>query len=753
MRRFAIVVLAWLASLACPVGAGERSVVSFVPAEAFLEVYYDGAHPGFKDTPLAKFLQEPEVQEALRRSAPLGEFFRTKFNEGAGGDLATPFLAFTGCEAAFALLRPAEPKGQPVGLLVARVGTGESPARREAERLLRDAMAKAAPGSVRQSEIGGAKVTSLNLKGEARHIAFDGPFVLAVGDEATLRRALDPAAAKAAWPKGEDRPVLGARVATSGPLVADGASGPLAPTLMEALGGQMPAEVRKALDAVGLGAVRSVSLALIPRGARLVTQFDIEMAEEAKRAGLAKWFADCPPFDAELLKMVPSKPTLFWLTQMDIPGLWDAVWASVEGADPKGAAEGRKGLAELEQKLGVKLREELLGSLGRGTLLVAASDDGWLGGYTVLVQRVRDGKALEQGLARLVPRLDGLLEELGGNDWPARVSLKAFTYRGHSCHYISLTGPAAVGLPGFAPCYTSLGETFVFAAHPLSLKSYLDFVEDKAPSVMEDPELKSLRAVVPEGATSLSYGSWPDAVVSLYNTLAPIFMALQGPEEGQDLPKGIDLADLPSSRLLRRYARPAVVYSVFQNGRYRMEAQGDGLGILSPQVAPLAGLAIVAGVALPAIAESRTQARLVQNRSNLRQLGLGCSAYLDQFGDGRSYPASLGELLDRKIVGDKRVFVSPFDDDPPKLKNGLPCSYEFCFDKYPTRQFPDDFPGNMIIGWDRKAFVPGKRSALFFDFHVEIMDEARFERLLRELDEAVKKQTKERPPAPKKGEI
>ena len=31
----------------------------------------------------------------------------------------------------------------------------------------------------------------------------------------------------------------------------------------------------------------------------------------------------------------------------------------------------------------------------------------------------------------------------------------------------------------------------------------------------------------------------------------------------------------------------------------------------------------------------------------------------------------------------------------------------------------DDFPPNMIMAWDRKPFVMGKRSVLFFDSHVE----------------------------------
>jgi hypothetical protein len=45
------------------------------------------------------------------------------------------------------------------------------------------------------------------------------------------------------------------------------------------------------------------------------------------------------------------------------------------------------------------------------------------------------------------------------------------------------------------------------------------------------------------------------------------------------------------------------------------------------------------------------------------------------------------------------------------------------------------------MGWDRISFPGsrGRRSALFFDSHVEWVDEARFQELLRGLDEMAKK--------------
>ena len=123
---------------------------------------------------------------------------------------------------------------------------------------------------------------------------------------------------------------------------------------------------------------------------------------------------------------------------------------------------------------------------------------------------------------------------------------------------------------------------------------------------------------------------------------------------------------------------------------------------------------------------------------------MACATYLNAHGDNRSYPRSLGDLVDKGVVTDKGTFVSPLDSNPPKLPNGLPCSYVSCFDRYPDRQFLDDFPPRILMVWDRKAFAGARRAVLFFDSRVELVSEARFQRLLKQLDDHVKRYYRKR---------
>jgi prepilin-type processing-associated H-X9-DG protein len=212
------------------------------------------------------------------------------------------------------------------------------------------------------------------------------------------------------------------------------------------------------------------------------------------------------------------------------------------------------------------------------------------------------------------------------------------------------------------------------------------------------------------------------------------------------LPEALDVANMPSSRLLRRYARGTVAYTVYEGGRYRAVAEGDGMFALSPHMLPFGVGAGLAAMVVPAISRARNQARLIRDRNNLNQLAMGFATYLNEHGDNRFYPSGIGELFDKGVLQDKGVLISPLDRNPPKLPNGLPCSYVSCFDRHPKREFRDDFPPNLIMAWDRQAFIAGRRNVMFFDSHVEAIDEARFQELLRQLDEQVKRGTKPRVP-------
>jgi len=736
-NRLSFASLVLLLGLSGAAFGGQRSLSSYLPAEAWLVVHYDGTHPGVRETPLHAFFQEPEVKAALEKLKPLYDKILEEARKDAEADLELLLKWVSGCECALAVLTPREGRDEPDAVLVANVGAAESVPRRQAEEFLKQVLAKAKPDSARQVAIGALQATCyVDKKGQPAAFAFDGPLLIACGGEELLRKALDPATPKTPPPAGEEQAALRVRYDHQ--------------AMLKAFGGKMNPEAKRVLGALGLNAVNALDLAFVPRGKRLVTSFAIDMPDAVKQPGLLKGLAEATPYDPALLKMVPREATLFWLASSDFTWLWDEVWATIARVDAQAAADGRQGLAALELKAGIKVREGLLAPLGSGTVAVSWNEGTWVG-CNVLVQRVRDGAALDKAIAQLVARLDLLL--MGLPDVGAvRTDLKAFQYRGTTCRYLWMAGMPALALPGWTPCYASLGEVFVFASHPLHLKAYLDFLADKRPTILDSPDYQRLAPLVPKTATSVAYGCWPDTMEGLYNTLAPLVMLAQ---MAPDFQPALDLANMPSSRVIRRYSRGSIAYTAFENGRLRAEVQGEGLDVFSPTLLPAGAMAIAAGVTLPALTRARTEARLIRDRNNLHQIALGCATYLNEHGDNRWYPKSLAELVDKKII-EKEFLVSPLDDDPPKLPNGVPCSYVSCFEKHPNHRFMDDFPPDVIMAWDRKPFIEGRRSGLFFDSHVEVLDEARFQDELRRLDDEVKQRAKQAPPpkgGPAKGEF
>lgn len=715
-RRVAAVPLV-LCLCICPIVGGERSIESLVPADAYLSVFYDGTHPQLQATAIARFLREPEVADALKLHEPVHRLFLSGASRELGLDAWPLLRAAAGCQIAVAFGPRSVETGEPQVLFIARVGAAGSLARTEASGLRESLLTRARPGTAQGVRLGVSTLTAFRSKdGRGQLVGFIGPFFILGDDGPFLRRALAPATPRLKMPRDAERAVLRVHYDHVALLKSYGAELAREP------------EAMRGLDALGINAIRTVDLAFVPRGKRLVTRFEVALLEGAARVGLPKWLADSPPADREMLKMVPRDAVSFTLTSMDLPGLWEEFWATLGRISPRAAARARRGLARFEAGLGAPIGDSLLRPLARGTLAILHGGP-WPGCGVTIVQRTRDPDTLEAGIRRLVAGLNGVLAPAGRQRTRAR--LKSFRYRGHQAHYVWLGGPAALYVPGLAPCYTRLGKVFVVSTHPLHLKSYLDFVVDQEPSILDDAAFRRLQDAVPTQACLISYGTWPETVSALYNTLAPLLMATQGLEGA---PAGLDLANLPSSRLVRRYARGAVLYAVFEEGRYRAELQGDGLDLLSPQVGPVFVGAFLAGLTYPAVVRARAQAQTTTSLSNTRQLVMAAMLYANDH--QQTFPPNLAVAFPYYDAPD--LLIAPLDPAPPRRPGRRPCSYVYFLDARPglkVRWQQIDNAAQTMVLWERDSFRgDGRRCVAFADGHCEIVDEQRFRRLKARLD-------------------
>ena len=146
-----------------------------------------------------------------------------------------------------------------------------------------------------------------------------------------------------------------------------------------------------------------------------------------------------------------------------------------------------------------------------------------------------------------------------------------------------------------------------------------------------------------------------------------------------------------------------------------------------------AAVGLVAIWAYHLFARSREEYRRIRCRNNLNNIAKALATYLDQYGGQRYYPPNLGVLVDSGVMPDSSILVCPYDPDPPKLPNGLPCSYEYAAPK----AVDDDLPPNEPIAWERKVRHGEGRCILYADSHVELT--TRTEEELAPLDKRVQR--------------
>ena len=173
--------------------------------------------------------------------------------------------------------------------------------------------------------------------------------------------------------------------------------------------------------------------------------------------------------------------------------------------------------------------------------------------------------------------------------------------------------------------------------------------------------------------------------------------------------------------------------------------------------APLVGL-LVAAFVIPSAVLSWTGRERARVRLACHHLGLIAVALMVYQNDYIGHcPPDLRTLC-LHVFGTSTELVSPLDDDPQKGPDGMLCSYEYAFEKYPRllggrALHSMEYASRQILVWDRKAFCDGRRCVLFADMHVGVGDEAAFKDMISELDEREKQladQAKKREQKPDK---
>lgn len=462
--------------------------------------------------------------------------------------------------------------------------------------------------------------------------------------------------------------------------------------------------VRKVLAEFGADQVRSFSMAWTPEagGLQVTTFFHVPGAK-----------SDYPPLAEADLKLIPAGASWASAGQMNLRHWYDVLLRTVQVISADKHADLMEVIAEAEQRMGMKIGEDLLGSFGDTWICFDDPANGSLlfTGMTIVAD-LEPGQRVEQALESLVAII---AEETNSTD---EITLRHDQYRGVKITYMNFAG---MPMP-LAPAWAVHENRWIVALYPQMVRVTLDRMMDpQSETLLDNQDFRRGYKFMPQDATSIGYIDTVRGVRNLYSIGLPVAQALisAGQEEGLNL----DVSVIPALPVITQHLFATVTTGKTTPDGYLFRSHGAIPASVSSlsQASFVVPLAMSVGV--PAIANARHQARRTVSMSNLKQIGIAIHMYAVDH-DGK-LPPDLQTLVNEGILT-AQALRSPLDDDP-----GEEGSYI-----YVGAGLDTDMGPMLPVAYEKPEIHGGyMTNVVFLDGHVEFTTMDRLEELLEEVKE------------------
>jgi prepilin-type processing-associated H-X9-DG protein len=462
--------------------------------------------------------------------------------------------------------------------------------------------------------------------------------------------------------------------------------------------------VKTVLAQVGLAKIGALTMRAGFSGPDLVTDVFVELPEP--RTGL---FAASKPVDPSLLGIVDSRAVTANVFNYDLAGLYDGVMKAIQTASPDEIyPEIQKGLAGIESELKFDIRKDLLGalagpvvsySLPAGTMVEAP-----MGGF-VVVAKLTDGTLFEKTMATL--------GEFIGRQ--AKGMLQIGSQTGDDGRTMHVWTSPVLAIAQLTPTWMVVDGQLVLGSSTALCQKAIKQATSKGEgtqSLLETDRFKKATAGLPKDKSllTLSYVDSQVQFTEMMTQLRPLwsFAVMGAMQQGIKLP-----TMLPMLEQFAEQMQPACEYSYAGPDGIYSHYQGSGLEV---SLRGVAGAALGAGVAMPALARTRRLAFRMTSGTNLSGIGKACLIYANDHDD--KLPHDLEALVDEVELSPKYLEskLKPEGFDGP--------SYIYIAGQ--TVMMP---PGN-IVAYDNPAFCIDGVNVLFLDSHVEFMKPEAFRKAL-----------------------
>lgn len=284
--------------------------------------------------------------------------------------------------------------------------------------------------------------------------------------------------------------------------------------------------------------------------------------------------------DMSFLKWVPKDAVGFASSTLDVAWYYDSLMRGIDAYDAEQGKKARERIAAMEEQIGFKLRDDLVGSLGdhyvywslpQGSINTPPE--------ATLLVKVTDEKRLVKALKALAQMSDG------------RFEIEEAEKRGILAYQVRFNLDDLEGLGGmnpleaYQPTFAFKNGYMVACFSPSDVKrafTRLDRKEDEPKGdIRGSKEFASIAASMPQGVTSIGYTDWKSQFESWYQMATGVLGFIPMSE---DVP--LDMAQIPDSATLTKHLFPTVSYK-----------RVDGKGTHTTATGPFGDEIYVLGVA------------------------------------------------------------------------------------------------------------------------------------------------------------
>jgi prepilin-type processing-associated H-X9-DG protein len=458
------------------------------------------------------------------------------------------------------------------------------------------------------------------------------------------------------------------------------------------------AQVETVLNQLGISKIKTITNRTGFEGTGMISEELVEMPQPY--TGI---IASMKPVNQDIFNLVDANAINVSAVNCDIAGMYDTVLSTIKSVAGEDFAEVENGIAELEKQTQVKVRQGLLDSL-TGKMVFYDISSGVsmsaLQGGFVVVAELKNAQLWQDSIAAL--------SKFAAEKSNSMVQVSSQIQNGRTLNTIAIV-PLAIAQ--VMPTWTIVGDNVVIGSSPAVCIAAAEQATPGARtrSIRNNENFQKAAANLPSNLISFRYSDSKVQMTQLMAALQQLWpiATMYVAQQGITLP--VVLPDLSN---IIKDVTPSVQYSWFDEAGMHSLYKGAGI---EPSVGAVAGGAIAAAVALPAMSRARGQAQRVASMSNLKQLSLASIMYAQD--NNEQFAANI-EQLDKYLGNNsKKVLESPLK---PANFNGPSYIY------VPGHSSKDKNPASIILIYENPQYCTDKINVAFLDGHVESLTRNNF---------------------------